>query len=155
MLAAARNLRRLKGWVLDRDRDSGLDEFDPWSGNIRYPSIKPAQFIIDALPIGSDIDDRVWYRQDNGQNVIWGEIWGRHPRKDDDNGIEEGRRLIVELGYLTELLKQVDRDLIIKVAVRRKILRSRYESNKEINHGYVSPDTRIYLLKSDGRICTV
>ncbi len=146
---------QLKGWVLDRDRDSGLDEFDPWSGNIRYPSIKPAQFIIDALPIGSDIDDRVWYRQDNGQNVIWGEIWGRHPRKDDDNGIEEGRRLIVELGYLTELLKQVDRDLIIKVAVRRKILRSRYESNKEINHGYVSPDTRIYLLKSDGRICTV
>ncbi len=146
---------QLKGWVLDRDRDSGLDEFDPWSGNIRYPSLKPAQFIIDALPIGSDIDDRVWYRQDNSQNVIWGEIWGRHPRKDDDNGIEEGRRLIVEFGYLTELLKQVDRDLIIKVAVSRKILRSRYESNKEINHGYVSPDTRIYLLKSDGRICTV
>lgn len=146
---------QLKGWVLDRDRSSGLDEFDPWSGDIRYPPIKPAKFVIEALPIVTDLDGRVWTREDNDQNVIWCEIWGHHPNKQDENGVEEGRRLIVELGYLTELLKLVDRDLIIKVAVDRKILRSRYEHNKETKPGYVPPDTRIYLFKSDGRICTV
>ncbi len=146
---------QLKGWVLDRDRSSGLDEFDPWSGDIRYPPIKPAKFVMEALPVVTDLDGRVWTKENNGQNVIWCEIWGHHPSKQDENGVEEGRRLIVDPGYLTELLKLVDRDLIIKVAVDRKILRSRYEHNKETKPGYVPPDTRIYLFKSDGRICTV
>ncbi|NTU49843.1 MAG: hypothetical protein HGA87_02950 [Desulfobulbaceae bacterium] len=146
---------QLKGWVLDLDRCSGLDEFDPWSGDIRYPPIKPAKFVMEALPIITDLDSRVWIREDNGQNVIWCEIWGRHPSKQDENGVEEGRRLIVDSGYLTALLQRADRDLIIKVAVERKILRSRYEHNKETKLGYVPSDTRIYLFKSDGRICTV
>lgn len=145
---------QLKGWVLDRDRGSGLDEFDPWSGDIRYPPIKPAKFVMEALPIATDLDGRVWTKVDNGQNVIWCEIWGRHPSKQDENGVEEGRRLIVDTEYLTELLNRVDRDLIIKVEVKRNVLRSRYEQNKETKPRYVPPCTRIYLFKSDGRICT-
>lgn len=146
---------QLKGWLVDRTRDNGLDEFDPWSGDIRFPPIQPGREVLKALPIVSDVEGRVWKREDSNQNVLWCEIWGRHQNKDDDNGIEHGRRLIADFSYLTDLLNRINKDLIIEVQIERNNLRYSYERDKENDFGYIPPYTKIYLLKSDGRVCTV
>jgi hypothetical protein len=146
---------QLKGWILDQNQPSGLDEFDPWSGDIKYPPIKPAKFVIDALPIVSDLEGRIWSNQDNNKEVIWCQIWGQIEDKNDDNSAEYGRQLIANVGYLVDLLNRVDKDLIVEVQVKRNILRSSYERYRENDVGYVPAYTRIYLIKSDGRICTV
>ena len=45
---------QLKGWIVDRSRDSGLDEQDPWAGAIRYPPPAPAAYITDLMKLNSD-----------------------------------------------------------------------------------------------------
>lgn len=144
---------QLKGWLVDRTRGGGLDEFDPWSGDIRFPSIRPGSEVLEVLPIVSDVEGRAWKREDSNQNVLWCEIWGRHQNKDDDNAVEQGRRLIADFGYLTDLLNRTNKDLIIEVQIERDILHYRYERKNDF--GYIPPYTKIYLLKSDGRFYTV
>ncbi|MDX8452968.1 AVAST type 3 anti-phage nuclease/ATPase Avs3a [Mesorhizobium sp. VK9D] len=146
---------QLKGWVVDRTRENGLDEFDPWSGDIKCPPITPSSLVVEALPLTSDSESRTWKLKENNKDVIWCEIWGKRQTKGEENDVERGRRLVADVGYLKELLKRVDKDMIIEVDLRRNILRSNYESYKENDPGYFPPYTRIYLLKSDGSICTV
>jgi len=144
---------QLKGWLVDRTRGGGLDEFDPWSSDIRFPSIRPGSEVLEVLPIVSDVEGRAWKREDSNQNVLWCEIWGRHQNKDDDSAVEQGRRLIADFGYLTDLLNRTNKNLIIEVQIERNILHYRYK--RENDFGYIPPYTKIYLLKSDGRFCTV
>ncbi|RME06626.1 MAG: hypothetical protein D6816_07535, partial [Bacteroidetes bacterium] len=40
---------QLKGWIVDRYCDRGLDEYDPWAGAITYPSPVPAAYITDIM----------------------------------------------------------------------------------------------------------
>jgi hypothetical protein len=142
---------QLKGWILERHPDSGLDSLDPWAGDIRYPPIRPSETIARILPIESDGEERSWKLSGTKDEVILCEIWGQSMPSDDDEGVQAGRRLTVSLGYLLELLKLLNHDLVVKVQVKRSILRG----NEENEIGYIWPYTRVYIIKPDGHIGTL
>jgi hypothetical protein len=147
----------LKGWVVDRDRESGLDKFDPWAGDIRCPPIIPAQFVRALMQVDGDAEHRVWRRQDDrtGKRVLWSQIWGCHRDKDDETEGERGKRLQASFAFVTEFLEMMRMDLIVEVEIQREVRRARYENRKEEGLGYILPAAKLFVIKSDGGICAL
>lgn len=146
---------QLMGWVVDNNRDNGLDRLDPWSGDISYPPIRPACGIVNLLGLVSDSERREWHIKGKEPNVpeVWSQLWGHYKDRDDDeNEMGRGRRLQASLPCIAELLRAVGMDLIVKVGIERRVRRFRYESYKHDDLGYIPPSTRVFVIKSDGTI---
>ena len=147
---------QLKGWVEDRDSETGRDEFDPWAGAIRYPPLKPAEFVRDLFQLKADKECRVWQLQEGGgyKEVLWAQVWGSGHSQDGqyyETEGEHGRRLQASHAFITEFLGKVNRALIVEVQIGRRILRDPYERRKDGGRGYVPPYTKIFILRADGQ----
>ena len=147
---------RLKGWVEYRDSETRLDEFDPWAGAIRYPSLKPAKFVSDLFQLEADKEFRVWRIETAGvrKEVLWSQIWGSDRSQDNqyyETEGEHGRRLQASHAFITELLGKVNMDLIAEVQIEHRIIRDHYERDKGDYLEYIPPYTRIFVLRADGR----
>ena len=148
---------QLKGWVEEDSRESKLDEFDPWAGSIRYPPLMPAKFVCDLLQLEGDRECRVWQRRTKSipKEVIWSRVWGSYRSRDFETEGEDGRRLQASKTFLNEFLRQMNMDLIVKVEVTRSIRSNHYERSQDENTGYMPPYFRIFLIRTDGRICSL
>jgi hypothetical protein len=149
---------QLKGWIAPDDHfGSGIDEQDPWSGAIRYPPTRPAQFVVNLMNLKSDSERRVWYPA-NGQStipVLWSQVWGHYNEKEDGDEEESGRRIQASPQFITDFLRKVDMDLIVEVEMERRYSHSRYESRKEDSIGFIPGSARLFLIKSDGKLFTI
>ena len=149
----------LKGWVVDHARDNELDGLDPWAGDIKCPPIMPAQFVRDIMRLDCDSESRTWHRQNPlfAENVLWSQIWGCLRKQDNEpeHEAERGRRLQASHSFVMELIRTLNMNLIVKVAIRREIRHSPYEGPEDYDRKYIPPRTRLFLLKSDGRICAI
>jgi ribosomal protein L30/L7E len=146
---------QLKGWVETTDREKGLDGVDPWAGDIQYPPLRPAQFVVDGLSVTSDAESRVWKRQTESElseEVTWSQLWGTGLRDDGESEGEYGQRLQATQTFLRDLLVRWGRDLIIKVNIERRVRRARYESYKDDGLGYVYPYSQLFLLRANGQL---
>jgi hypothetical protein len=145
---------QLKGWISDPVYDYGLDRFDPWAGNINYPPITPALFVLDLMQLSSDSENRVWQMNVGGkeEDAIWSQIWGCYREKDDPRANESGRRLQTSLVFVMEFLRKSHMDLIVEVEINRSMRQSRYGGsiNDEIKH--IQPKARLFIIKKDGSI---
>ena len=149
---------QLKAWVKNSQQSGRLDEQDPWAGNITYPSIVPAGFVVDMLDLRSDPEQRQWWMRvgERDQTVLWCKVWGqRRERNDNEEEPERGRRFHGSLGFVCELLRRVGMDLIIKVEIGRRLRHSRYHRESSDEFGYAQPSARLFLVKADGTVYTV
>ena len=144
---------QLKGWVENRDSETGRDEFDPWAGAIRYPPLKPAKFVRDLFHLEADRECRVWQLQTEGvhKEVLWSQVWGSDRRRDDESEGEQGRRLQVSHTFITEFLGKMNRDFIVEVKIERRIRCFHYERSRDDSLRYIPPYSRIFILRADGR----
>ena len=147
----------LMGWVEDLYSESALDKFDPWAGAIQYPSLRPAEFVRDLFQLGEDRECRVWQLQTEGvlEEVLWSQIWGSNRGGDDNPEDEHGRRLKASRTFITQFLGKMNMDLIVEVEIERCTRRDRYERSEDDGLRYVQPYFRIFILKADGRTCSL
>jgi hypothetical protein len=148
---------QLRGWIDDSSREARLDENDPWAGGIRCPPICPAQCLVDCMDLQSDLERRYWVVGSEQQNhpVLRSEVWGQYVEQPESSEHERGRRLLGSLDFVVALLHKLDMDLIVQVEMRRRAAYSRYERSKPDDIGYLPPSARLFLLKANGRLCTV
>ncbi|MFZ5644665.1 MAG: AVAST type 3 anti-phage nuclease/ATPase Avs3a [Bacillota bacterium] len=147
---------QLKGWIVDRTRDRGLDEHDPWAGDIWYPPPEPAAYIIDLMKLNSDAEHRRWFVRGDCTDVAWSQIWGYFHEKDDDGkNHENGARLQASFVFIVSLLRELDMDLIVKVEIERRLRYSRWERSNDDDIGFIPPSARLFLIRSDGSISTL
>ena len=144
---------QLRGWVEDRESETGRDEFDPWAGSIGYPPLKPADFVCDLFLLEADRECRSWRLEAEGvqKEVIWSQVWGGEYSRHHDTESERGRRLQASRAFVSEFLGRMNMDLIVEVQIERRILRGRYERSKDDYLEYVPPYTRIFILRADGQ----
>ena len=144
---------QLKGWVEDRDFETGRDKFDPWAGAIGDPPLKPAKFVRDLFQLKADKECRVWQIETEGgcKEVLWAQIWGDDYGRYYETEGEHGRRLQASHTFITELLGKVHMDLIVEVQIERCIRRDGYGRSKDDYLEYVSPYYRIFILRADGQ----
>jgi len=146
---------QLKGWIVDRYCDRGLDEQDPWAGAITYPSPVPAAYITDIMNLTSDTEHRRWFVQGDHINVAWAQVWGTFLEKDDDEtNHESGVRFQASFEFVVSLLSKLEMDLLVEIQIKRSHRYSRWQrSDDEV--GFIPPSTRLFLVKTNGRICTL
>jgi hypothetical protein len=146
---------QLKGWVVDRTQDKGLDRLDPWSGDVSFPPVKPACGIVNLLGLVSDLERREWHVVGKEPNLpdVWSQLWDHYKDRDDDeSGMGRGRRLQASFNFITEFLTAVRMDLIVEVEIERRVRRLRYESYKHDDLGYIPPSARVFIIKADRTI---
>lgn len=148
---------QLRGWIAERSYREGLDTSDPWAGKISYPPPEPAQFVIDLMRLQADFERRTWSASLAGQDpaAMWAEIWGQWREHRDEEEPENGNRLQASLGFIVDLLRRVDSDMIVKVQLERRNRYPHYERGDYGDLGYLPKSARLFLLKPDGSISSI
>jgi hypothetical protein len=143
----------LKGWLLDASHGNRLDEYDPWGADIRFPPICPAPLVVDLMDLQSDPERRLW-SYSNDRIALWSEVWGHYRERPNDGELENGARLQASTEFLFELLRKMEKDLIISVEIRRDFRSTTYGRR---SHGsdYILPSKRLFLVKSNGSLATI
>lgn len=146
---------QLKGWIDNHHDSNNIDKHDPWSGDIRYPALKPAQFVIDMFGLKSDEESRTWSKtstEGNNDDVLYSEVWGTW--SGEESVPAHGQRIQATPEFLQALLLKMEMDLIIKVCIGRRKINRRYERyyEEEEKIGYVEPYCKLFILRSNGRI---
>jgi len=141
---------RLVGWVSDRDRDSKLDQFDPWAGSVEYPPIRPSSGILTGLGLQSINDDRAWVAPSANEAWFHSELWGDKESDRDESDIETGRRLRVARKFLPSVLAHVNLDLIVVVEIERTTRGYRFSGRESDELEYVLPYFKVFLFGNDG-----
>lgn len=146
----------LKGWIVDRSRDGGLDGQDRWAGGISFPPPMPARDVIELLRLQTDSDRRVW-RSEGESLVMVSQVWGEYDeaKRHESSSPERGGRLQASLDVLTGMLAKLDRKLIIEVQIGRRRRYRPYGSSVEDGKEEIPTKTRLYLLGSDGQFETL
>ncbi|WP_142277010.1 hypothetical protein [Klebsiella quasipneumoniae] len=145
---------KLKGWIKDITEYYGIDEFDPWAGNVRFPIPEPASFIIDAMKLTTDKDHRVWYSPSSVKPAMVSSIWGHLSGKNDEEK-SHGYSLCASIRFIKSALATFKMDLILEVDVDRYSRNSRYERNNENELDSIPSSIRLFLFRHDGTIHTL
>ncbi len=141
----------LTAWIEAHHRSSELDEYDPWAGGISYPPRRPAKFVRKAMRLTPDIEERVW--TDGQGAVVRAEVWGSG-RDRDGYADDEGDRVLADKTWLTQLLSQLDRDLIVEVQIEHRLRRD-YSRRPLEEIEYPNPYSKLFLVRSDGSIVSI
>jgi hypothetical protein len=144
---------QLKGWIVDRSCDWGIDKRDPWAGDIRYPPPEPADYVIHLMKLSADTERRRWFVQDECIDVAWSSTWGHFQEKDDEETTHDsGTRFQASLGFTGKLLAKLNMDLIVKVEIERNRPYNRWERDKDDDARYIPRSARLFLIKADRTI---
>jgi hypothetical protein len=143
---------QLKGWIIDRTHDRGMDHLDPWSGGINYGPPSPAPEVVDRFGLTTDADRRAWRIGSETKLVMASQVWGFFQEKDDERERPSGRRLQASFEFVVEFLRSIGMDLIVEVEIQRRIRRRSYEAGDDDGLQYIPPYCRIFLIRTDGEI---
>jgi len=146
---------QLRGWILEPQESTGLDEEDPWAAGIKYPPARPTDAICELLGIRADDDARLWVSTGvDGIPAITRRTWACEATDHDpDSEGNRGERLLAKRATLTALLARTGMALVAEVNVRRRIRRYSYETGSE--DYTIPPYSKVYIVTSDGVIRTL
>lgn len=145
---------KLQGWVSDGHSSSGLDEKDPWRGEIQHPAPALASYICELMQLGSDAENRNWFTETK-EAVAWSYLWGGLSENDRDTEQDHGSLLQVSYPFVIQLLQQLNMDLIVKVEIKRTAKYFNDERSDDHDFRNNSTNTRLFLIRTDGRIVTL
>jgi hypothetical protein len=149
-------LYQLKGWIWETSREHGIDEHDPWAGDIGYPPLRPARWFSNKNDLQSDYECRVWHSSaSGGEPVLYSYVWGRKSEKNEYVSPETGTRLLAGVEPLKTWLSSIGMDLIIEVQISRDFRRDSYRSRQAGTTEYLLPYTLIVIFKGNGKIETL
>jgi hypothetical protein len=143
---------QLEGWIYSKSRDKGLDEYDPFAGDISYPPYRPGESIVEQLGLTTDCEQRNWYLPTTENPVLISELWGDRPPNGRDSPVRHGNRISASLEFLENTCSRLGRDLIIEVQIKRRYAYNSYRVKTDDEIEYPPPYSKVYLLSADGRL---
>lgn len=147
---------KLKGWVSETSKEHGIDERDPWAGDIGYPPLRPAKWFAASNDLQSDDECRIWHSPSlSDRPVMYSYVWGRQSEKNAYTTPETGSRLIADIEALKLWLSSISMDLILEVQINREFRRGSYRHRQEDTPEYLLPYTLVILFRSNGKIETI
>lgn len=142
---------KLHGFIFNPDVSKGIDEFDPYAGNISYPPFSFGEPFNKELDLSSGVDSKVWL-SDDGQIVLKCDAWSSDLDGYDKEPEQSGMRLSASLPLIKRLCQVYDSYLIIDVNISRDI-EYKYRSDKE-KYKYLTHH-KIYLFTPDGKLRSI
>lgn len=147
----------LKGWIVDQDKESGLDSADSWAANLDYPALRPARFVVRMLGLTADPEQREWLSTPGGRPDFTSCCWAEPPaeRRRDDVEPSAGRRFDARKESLLHLLATTQKSLMVKVSIRRSLASNYHDKEDSDDVRYPPPYVKFYLIESNGTITTI
>lgn len=148
---------QLDGWIIQQTNDYGIDRQDPWGGDIRFPPIRPAQFIKDLMELTPDPEMRIWSAkvEDLSEPMLWSQAWGHYRDRDDQEKSESGTRMEASIAFIQKLVNLSGKDLLIEVELKHQQRYSRHSHRDDEGLGYTPPSAKLFLIRGDGSVLTV
>ncbi|MBH1966914.1 MAG: hypothetical protein I8H81_01875 [Pseudomonadales bacterium] len=144
----------LKGWIQDQHQEHGIDNSDPWAGNVRFPVPEPAAFVVDLMSMSTDADRREWVLPSSPMSVMRSHTWG-YFQDNDRSEQATGVRLDATISFVIEFLKATGKDLVVEVEIQRNARHQNYRIRGEDELQYITPSNRIFIFKGDGTFRTL
>ena len=119
-----------KGWVQDGSDERALDEHDGWAAGIGPRVPAPAAPFASDLHLAPDKGGRVW-TDGIGRPQLRAQTWSEGTGNEDGDRKGQGRRLIATPELLEALMRSTKLDLIVRVTLQRKLVKSRYARERE------------------------
>lgn len=139
----------LRGWLHQKYISKGIDEFDPFSGNLLYPPYEIGSSIKEKFSLRTDSEKRKW-RLPNEKIVVVGELWSELSMYDEEPS-RFGNRLKASFSFIKELCLELQCNLIIEIQINR-ITKDFYNTRRSEIVGYQPPENKIFVFTSDGRL---
>ena len=141
----------LKGWIQRDGTEKGLDEYDPYAGEIAFPPYQVGQSVVESLSLSVDTERREWFLPNADEASLVCELWSTNRPRPDEDPLRQGNRISASLEFLKTLCLDQRCKIIFKVQISRRFHRSSYSRNEHGNE-YKPPYTKIYLLSADGKL---
>ncbi|MEL7656373.1 MAG: hypothetical protein AAGU75_10755, partial [Bacillota bacterium] len=138
----------LRGWIKSEYSKYGLDDYDIWSGGIRYPNAEPGEDFINCLGLTVNKLSTQWFDNKN-ELAIECINWSRLRRNKNNVENKIGSKLLVTIETAKALCQKTEMNLIIEVQINRRIMESYYHDVKK-DDGYRPPAHMIYLFTEEG-----
>lgn len=145
---------QLKGWIVDRPSEKGIDESDPWAGEVRFPAPEPAAFVTEMMNLSTDSDRRLWRAAFSPVPALRSMTWGYYQERNSSEQ-PSGSRLRASIQFVIKFLTAIGMDLVVEVEIQRRSRHQRYDTRDRDELRNITPSTRIFIVKSDGTICTL
>lgn len=144
---------QLKGWIVDRPSERGIDESDPWAGEVRFPAPEPAAFVTEMMHLSTDSDRRLWLAPFSPAPALLSKAWGYYQERNSSEQ-PSGSRLRASVQFVVKFLTAIGMDLVVEVEIQRRSRHQHYDSRDDDDPRNIPPSTRIFIVKGDGTICT-
>lgn len=138
----------LQGWVVDWHQELPMQCLNPkQEGYGLYLEIFSPLFSTNQR-INLNPETLEWYHEDQGA-IGYSEFWSNREGRGKHENFISGRRLIVDIEFLLDYLKNSGLELLITVKLRRsRPYNSGYKDGETYDHGTV----RAFILSADGQI---
>ena len=139
-------------WLNSSTVRHGIDERDERGSGIDFPPTRPGDDLIDRFGLTTDDDKRTWFH--HGEPVLRSRVWDDTAEngRGHETGVR-GDRLDVRCDFVTTVLRELDRTLVLQVGLRRDRRRPRYTYRQEDDDdfGWSAWSGNTYLLDPGGR----
>lgn len=139
----------LTGWLLNNYVENGLDKFDPYAGEILYPPYRIGEEIIKIMKLSTDSEFRNWFQNNDTRPSLKCEIWSSEKEGYEGERLKNGIRLKASLDFLMKLCQKLNKELIIKILIERRI-RHNHNSENVSSLAYKPPRFKIFILSPNG-----
>ncbi|WP_344017985.1 hypothetical protein [Pseudonocardia kongjuensis] len=142
----------LMPWLNSSTVRHGIDKHDERGSGINFPPTRPGDDLISLFGLTTDDDERTWFRL--GEPVLRSRVWVN--TAENGHGHETGVRgdqLAVRRDFVTAVLQELDRTLVLQVGLRRDRRRPQYTYQQEDDDdfGWSEWSGKTYLLDPAGR----
>jgi hypothetical protein len=141
----------LVGWIGSDEASRGIDEKDPYSGEIPASSLRFRPAIARLMGLASRNLDREWYAASDGsqaQAVAISEVWGNWKADRHGDSKPHGQGIYVKIDFLQDLLRKAKRELILEVQIERR-------TRKEKDYDLDKPYYLLFVLNQGGTLRTL
>ncbi|MGE7981831.1 ATP-binding protein [Solibacillus sp. NPDC093137] len=140
----------LKGWIFRQYIEKGLDEFDPYAGELQYPPYEIGNAISEKLSLLVDSEKRKWRFSDEEKESVICEIWGKMSINNDES-TRYGNRLKASLSFLKKLCLEFQCEIIIEIQIKRNV-KEHYDMRRGESDEYKPPVNKIFIFSRDGKL---
>lgn len=139
-----------KRWLKSEDSTYGLDESDPYSGDI-----DPSPYVV-CPELASDFDltscnlDKYWYLNGSKEASIINEFWSDDKPTDRDSYYRVGKKAKVSLDFLMQVCQLLNVEVAIQVNIERSLV-GRYNDRNHDDFGYIPAYSKTFIFSGDGK----
>ncbi|MHA7264105.1 ATP-binding protein [Arthrobacter sp. TMN-37] len=143
----------LTGWIEPHGQAHGRDRQDPYAKSIDFPPNRPTVAMPPLKALVADADFRLWR---DGENVVIKQTtWDDFANERQTTG-SSGDAIVANRSWLTGVLDELDRWLIVEVEIKRRSEDSAFRGSKstddEDQFRFLPPYTKYFLIDNTGEV---